>query len=155
MFRVLFGKLRGKILGRDQGGSSWNSEHQAVTQRGATRSRSRSDQWLIAAGPGLTTRNQRSAIASCRTRQFGHDSHCYPAGRHLTVSGVAKIQLVRPYSPGSEEHRIDNNRSDNEQHRRQQQCEESRFRAPAEEEAVPQRKRMPLASCRTTASSDR
>lgn len=72
--------------------------------------------------------------------QFGHDGHCVPAARPLTVSIVAKIQVVRAYSPGSKEQRIEHDGPENKQRRRNQQSEKSRFRAPAEEEAVPPRR---------------
>lgn len=48
---------------------------------------------------------------------YCHDTHCGPAARPLTVSVVAKIEVVRVYSPRFEEHPIDNNGPDNEQHR--------------------------------------
>ena len=52
-----------------------------------------------------------------QTRRVGNDNQWVLAAHPLTVSIVAKIQVVRSYSPGLEKQRIDNNWPDNEQHR--------------------------------------
>ncbi len=102
--------LREEILGPGGGGVRWSLTRRARTQRGVTGSRSRSDQRLIAACSGLTTRNQRSAITTDRTRQFSHDDHF--SGAILTMSIVAEIQVVEAYSPRSEEQCIEDNGSE-------------------------------------------
>jgi hypothetical protein len=51
---------------------------------------------------------------------YCHDTHCVPVARPLRVSIVIKIQVVRAYSSGSKEQRIEHDGPKNEQRRRHQ-----------------------------------
>ena len=66
---------------------------------------------VIAADIGAPVRNQVSAKAACRTRQYEHDGHRVPS------IVVPVQQVLRSYSPRFQEQPVEHNRPDDQQRR--------------------------------------